>query len=165
MWTTFRMQSLPQVSSSILITIKNVSRSPKVIPNHHKFKVRSLWNKLQGNWKVIVHQLILCLGGKKVIHKSLDPLAMCQQWGCPLEDKQTPFITCTYIYSVSGESQQISTNKSRIITCCAANVYIFVYIVNEGSLELLNRIESLISYLSHKVWVQNGAIMNAINVK
>ena len=32
------------------------------------------------------------------------------------------------IYSVQGEIDQISTNTSRYSTCCAANVYIFVYI-------------------------------------
>ena len=34
---------------------------------------------------------------------------------------------CTY--SVTGEIDQISTNTSRYNTCCAANVYMFVYIL------------------------------------
>ena len=32
------------------------------------------------------------------------------------------------MYNVTGEIDQISTNASRYNTCCAANVYIFVYI-------------------------------------
>ena len=31
------------------------------------------------------------------------------------------------IYNVSGEIDQISTNTSRYTTCCAANVYMFVW--------------------------------------
>ena len=33
------------------------------------------------------------------------------------------------IYSVMGEIDQISTNTFRYTTCCAANVYMFVYIL------------------------------------
>ena len=33
------------------------------------------------------------------------------------------------IYSVWGEIDQMSTNTFRYTTCCAANVYIFVYIL------------------------------------
>ena len=34
-----------------------------------------------------------------------------------------------FIYSVRGEIDQISTNTFRYTTCCAANVYMFVYIL------------------------------------
>ena len=33
------------------------------------------------------------------------------------------------MFSVRGEIDQISTNTSRCTACCAANVYIFVYIL------------------------------------
>ena len=45
------------------------------------------------------------------------------------------FIT---IYSARGAINQIPTNTSRYSTCCAANVYIFVFIFNGTPLVLLS---------------------------
>ena len=42
------------------------------------------------------------------------------------------------IYSVRGENDQISTNTFRYSTCCAANVYIFVYIFIGAPILLLS---------------------------
>ena len=46
------------------------------------------------------------------------------------------------MYSVRGEIDQISTNTSRYSTCCAANVYIFVYIFIGAHLVPLRAIRS-----------------------
>ena len=42
------------------------------------------------------------------------------------------------IYSVMGENDQMSTNTCRYSTCCAANVYIFVYIFIGAPILLLS---------------------------
>ena len=50
-----------------------------------------------------------------------------------------------YIYSVRGEIDQISTNTFRYSTCCAANIYIFVYIFIEAPLVPLMAAECVCS--------------------
>ena len=42
------------------------------------------------------------------------------------------------VYSVRGENDQMSTNTFRYSTCCAANVYIFVYIFIGAPILLLS---------------------------
>ena len=43
-----------------------------------------------------------------------------------------------YIYSVKSEIDQKSTNTFRYTTCCAANVYMFVYILIGAHIVPLN---------------------------
>ena len=62
-----------------------------------------------------------------------------------------------YIYSVRGEIYQISTITCKYSTCCAANVYIFVYTLNEDPLVPLSS-----GRLSHsKECTSNGFITPA----
>ena len=45
----------------------------------------------------------------------------------------------TCIYSVTGEIYQMQTNASRYSTCCAADVYMFVYIFVGALIVALNQ--------------------------
>ena len=58
------------------------------------------------------------------------------------------------IYSVRGEIDQMSTNTFRCSTCCAANVYIFVYILIGGPIVPLSMI--------HLIWV---CFLNCVHTK
>ena len=53
------------------------------------------------------------------------------------------FYIFTYIFSDGAEIDQISTNTSRYDTCCAVNVYTFVYICDGGALVPLRHQQNL----------------------